>query len=178
MINHQPDVNMFAWLPAAELALVTNQLYGQMRIYLQPKSSSDPSSSARPTRLSLFFVPIPSPLLSSPPLPSSDPLHNGQPFPSSNAPSCLLYKPPSCPYPGNIRTTPQNLYPSRSYSRYTPCHCHCRHPQGDTFPRLSLEAVPPHRAMSGPPPRLFPSSTIFNALVSSFAQRRIRSSYV
>src|SRR5229473_2413386 len=67
MINHQPDVNMFAWLPAAELALVTNQLYGQMRIYLQPKSSSDPSSSARPTRLSLFFVPIPSPLLPSPP---------------------------------------------------------------------------------------------------------------
>src|SRR6266850_346626 len=114
---------------------------------------------------------------SSPPL-SPNSVHNGFPFPPSNAPSRFLYKPASGPHLGNTRTTPQGLYPIRLHPGYTTSPCHCRHPQGDTIPRFSLEAVPPHRAMSGPPSRLFPSSTLFISFISSFAQRRVRSPHV
>src|SRR5258708_4086769 len=100
-------------------------------------------------------------------------IHNGLSFPPSNAPSCLLYKSSSCPHHFDTRTTPQSLRLSGVHSCYAPGNC--RHPQGGTLPCLSLEAVHPHRAMCGPPSRLFPSSALFIPLNSRFAQRRFRS---
>lgn len=106
-------------------------------------------------------------------LPSPPTLHNGFPFPPSSAKSCLLHEPSSRPYLSNAGTTPQGLYPFGSRSLYTPCNR--RHAQGDPLPCLSLEAVPPRRAMSGPLPRLFPSSILFDSFISPFAQRGFRS---
>jgi hypothetical protein len=103
-------------------------------------------------------------------------IYNVFPFPPANAPSYLLYKPASCSHLGNARSTLQGLCPIRPHPGYTPCHC--RHPQGDTIPRLSLEAFAPHRAMLGSPSHLLPSSTLFISLVSSFAQRTVRSPHV
>src|SRR6266576_1281840 len=102
--------------------------------------------------------------------------HDGVSFPPSNAPSCLLYKSSSCPHHIHTRTASQSLRPSRVY----PCYAagNCRHTQGGALPCLSLEAVQPHRAMCGPPSRLFPSSTLFISLNSRLAQRRFRSPHV
>src|SRR5712691_13440997 len=129
------------------------------RLYLHNLQPS-PSDLCRPRPFRLLFTLL-------------RPLHNGFPFPPSNAQSCLFYKSSSRPYLSNAGTTPQSLFLFGSRSRYTPCHC--QHAQGDTLPYLSLEAVPPHRAISGPLPRLFPSSILFDSFISPFAQRGFRS---
>src|SRR6267154_3001546 len=102
-------------------------------------------------------------------------IRHGLSFPS-NAPSCLVYKSSSCPHHFDTRTAPQSLCPSRVH----PCYAagNCRHLQGGALPCLSLEAVQPHRAMCGPPSRLFPSSILFISLDSRLAQRRFRSPHV
>ena len=162
MIYHRRNVNLFV-CPCRQPKLPSDQsvlcapcayTYNATNLAIRP----------RPTlRLLLFSHPL------------LRPLHNGFPFPPS-AQSCLLYKPSSRAYPSNARTTPQGLYFFGARSRYTPCHC--RHAQGDTLPCLSLEAIPPHRAMSGPLPRLFPFSILFDSFISPFAQRGFRSPHV
>lgn len=104
-------------------------------------------------------------------------LRNGVSFPPSNAQSCLLYKSSPCPHNIDTRTAPQSLYPYGHHPCHTPAG-NCRPTQGGTLPCLSLEAVQPHRAMCGPPSRLFPFSTLSITLNSRLAQRRLRSPHV
>jgi hypothetical protein len=97
-------------------------------------------------------------------------------FPPSSAQPCLLYKSPPRPHHLNTRTTPQSLCFFGSYSRQSSSDH--RHAQSSALPCLSLEAVLPHRAMCGPPSRLFPPSILFDSLISPFAQRRFRPPHV